>query len=449
MHDNVTNSFVSCLYELSRREHSVNAILQAKRCVLDYLGVTYAGAKLFWNKGKEVFKDLDLEGNYKSIGFKIPLSLENSIFMSGISSHFLDLDDGVRFGALHPGAPILSALIPVVMSENISPKKFIRAIVIGYECAIRVAQAIQPSHYNRGYHPTATCGTIGAAVAIGVALDFDKQKMKNTISAATLSATGSLKVIEDDSELKPFNVARASLMGYMSAFMARVGFTGSSEPLLGKTGFLNMFADNYNEEILLSEKYGPMGIEKVYFKLYAACRHCHPSIEAVFNIRQERQFQSKDINAVNITTYDYVIGRHDHTHVHSIQSAKMSIPYCVAVAILGGELGIDDFNLDLINSKDVKNIMSKVTVIGDKSISEQVPQMRPAIVEIITNDGKHYSERIDHPKGEPENPLTDQDLEDKFMSLAQYAGKNESECRRISECVWDIENRMKELFMLL
>lgn len=449
MHGYVTNSFVSILHDLARREHSENTILQAKRCLLDYLGVTYAGAKEFMCKGGEVFTHLKLEGNFKTIGFDAPFSLENSIFMSGISSHFLDLDDGVRFGALHPGAPILSALMPVAMSEDISSDKFIRAIVIGYECAIRIAQAIQPSHYNKGYHPTATCGTIGAAVAIGVALDFDKQKIKNAISAATLSATGSLKVIEDDSELKPFNVARASLMGYMSAFIARVGFLGSSEPLLGNTGFLSMVADDYKEEILLDENPEHIGIEKVYFKLYSACRHCHPSIEAVLKIRQEREFQSNEINAINIKTYDYVIGKHDHSHVQSIQSAKMSIPYCVAVALLHGELGTDKFNLNLINSEEIKNVMSKVNVTEEKSFTELVPQMRSAIVEIMTNDGKQYSERVDYPKGEPENPLTDQEVEDKFRSLAQYSGKSESESRQIIDCVWDIENRIGELFKLI
>lgn len=287
MHNYLTDAIINNLYDLAHSEFSENAIHQAKRCLLDYLGVTYVGAKGFWGKRKDKFSHLIIGGNFKTIGFDITTSLESSIFMNGISSHLLDLDDGVRFGAIHPGAPILSALIPIAMSENISYEKFIRAIIIGYECAIRIAQAIQPSHYNKGYHPTATCGTIGAAVAIGIALGFDKLQMKNAISAATLSATGSLKVLEDDSELKPFNVARASLMGYMSAFMARVGFLGSSEPFLGKTGFFSMVADNYNEEILLCEKLDHMSIEKVYFKLYAACRHCHPSIEAVFKIQKK------------------------------------------------------------------------------------------------------------------------------------------------------------------
>lgn len=127
----------------------------------------------------------------------------------------------------------------------------------------------------------------------------------------------------------------------------------------------------------------------------------------------------------------------------------MSIPYCVAVALLYGDLGIDKFNLDLINSEEIKNVMSKVNITTEKSISELVPQVRPAIVQIITNDGKHYSQRVDYPKGEPENPLTDKDLEEKFISLAQYAGKSESKCMQIIDCVWDIENRMQELFRII
>lgn len=448
--NNVTESFIETLYSIENNNISSTTIKQAKRCLLDYLGVTFAGAEILAEKGDKLLGySGSIQEDVKVIGRNKRVNLYDAVFLNGLNSHVLDLDDGMRLGALHPGAPILSALIPVVEKENVKPDKFLAGIIVGYEAAIRLAQSIQPSHYEKGYHTTATCGSIGAAVGISIALDFTKQQTKNALASATISASGSLKVLEEGSELKSYNVGRASLLGLISANMARAEFLGPDDPLSGQAGFLNMMADEYDIKCLELKENDFMGINNVYFKLYAACRHCHPSIEAAFKIRRRRVLKSNEIKEIKITTYRYVLGKHDHTEIHGISSAKMSIPYCVVIALLLGRVGVEEFNLQLINDPLIISLVNKVSICDNEEINSLVPQMRPAIVKIITYEGDCYEERVDFPKGEPENPLTDQELFDKFNSLTHYANKTESESKRIIDCVMNLENKLEELLTLL
>ena len=180
--------------------------------------------------------------------------MSDALFINGLSAHFLELDDGIRYGVIHPSAPLFSALIPVAIKYHINWFDFLRGAVCGYETSIRIANAIQPYHYKAGYHPTATCCTLGVAVGIAIMLGFEDQLVKDAFSAACISACGSLKVLEDVSQLKPYNSAKAALNGYMSVIMAKVGFAGPSEPLDGDTGFLKMMASSYNKERLLGDR---------------------------------------------------------------------------------------------------------------------------------------------------------------------------------------------------
>ncbi|WP_315122283.1 MmgE/PrpD family protein [uncultured Clostridium sp.] len=450
MNKNITDSFIDNLYNLSQVNLKTSVEFQAKKCLLDYLGVTFAGANYLKEKGEKLLRfTSSTQEDVAVIGFNRRANLYDAVFLNGLSSHAMDLDDGIRIGALHPGAPILSALISVVEKENINPKKFLTGIVVGYEAATRLARTLQPSHYEKGYHTTATCGTIGAAIGISIAMGFTKEQMKNAFASATISASGSLKVLEEGSELKPYNVGRASLLGLISAYMARAEFLGPENPLAGDTGFLNMMADQYDIKYLNSVENDFLYIDKVYFKLYAACRHCHPSIEAAFNIRRKRVFKPSEIKDIRIKTYRYVLGKHDHTEIYGISSAKMSIPYCVVVALLLGRVGVEEFNLELINNPSIIELVNKVSICDDEEINSLVPQMRPAIVKITTYKGECYEERVNFPKGEPENPLTDQELFDKFKFLAKFSSKTESESNKIINCVMNLENKLEELLTLL
>ncbi len=449
MTSNITSTFIDGLYDLSRAAFPSAVVHQAKRCLLDYLGATLAGARMIQERGDKI---LDLLGTTQGsdaavIGFNRKAGLQTAVFMNGLSSHVAELDDGVRFGMIHPGAPIFSTILPLAEKESIDGKDFLTGIITGYEAAVRIACAVQPSHYSCGYHPTGTCGAIGAAAGAAAMLGFSETQMKDALSAAAVTASGSLKVLEDGSQLKPFNVGRAASAGLLAASMAKAGFKGPDDVFSGNSGFFSMMAQSFDVTCL--EKQKLMGIQKVYVKPYASCRHTHPAIEAVLKIRSNSGVLPANIKSIKVSTYQGVIGKHDHRKIKGCSSAKMSIPYSAAVAWVTGMAGTEVFGEKYVNDPEIIALTEKVQVCPDDRLTALVPNKRAAIVDITTFDGSCHSERVDYPKGEPENPLSNDELEQKFISLATYGNISTKKIHRIIKTVWQIETELPHLFELL
>ena len=330
-----------------------------------------------------------------------------------------------------------------------SGEDLLRGVIVGYEAGVRVASALQPTHYKRGYHPSATCGSLGAAVGIAAMLKFSKEQLKDAFSAAAVTASGMLKVIEDGSELKPFNVGRAAQAGLSAARMGRAGFKGLDDVLGGESGFLAMMADTFTEEPLLRANGPQQDIEKVYYKPYASCRHTHAPIEAALEIQKDNKISPAEIARVEVTTYRGVLGKHDHKEVRGETSAKMSIPFSVAVALVTGNAGLDDFSESKVTDGSILDLARKVDVLGDDELSALVPDRRVAVVKIQTKAGDSFSCRVDFPKGEPENPLSDEELEDKFSGLLLFAGRSCSQVEEMVQAVKNVETNPQDLFRIL
>ena len=440
----VTDKYIDSLYELTQIEFPEPVILQAKKCLLDYLGVTFAGAALLKEKGDAFLNRLE-DGNISVIGFNRKTNLYNAALLNGMSAHIAELDDGMRQGSIHPGAPIISALLPVVQQYNLTGNDLLRGMIAGYEAAIRLACAIQPAHRNKGYHATGTCGSIGAALGVGAALGFSKQQMKNTLSAAATGASGILNVIKGISELKPYNAGQAAVSGIMAALIAQAGFNGSSDVLTGQWGFIDMMTDKSNLSILERKPDEKFGIEKVYVKPYAACRHCHPAIEATLLLRKNQAIEPEKIKEIVVETYHLAVNGHEHTEIKGVTDAKMSTPYSVAVALIRGKAGIEEYADGVITDKQIAELAKTVNVIADDVLNSFVPEKRPAVVTITTHNQKQFSFRVDLAKGEPENPLTIEEIEEKYLSLLIFANRERDVSENIMKYVWNIENDLNKL----
>jgi 2-methylcitrate dehydratase PrpD len=450
MSTNLTTALVERMIQIRSAGLPPEAEHQAKRCLLDYLGAAFAGARMLDTKaGALLALDETASGTATAIGFPRKASLLTASFVNGLSSHVAEMDDGVRFGMIHPGSPIISALLPAAEHFRVRGADLLVGIVIGYETALRIAVSIQPSHYQRGYHPTATCGSIGAAVGLAAMLDLDATGMENALSAAAVTASGSLKVIGDHSELKPYNTARAACSAVQSYMMARAGFPGPSDALSGKTGFLEMCSDHCDTARILNDCDAGLWIHKVYVKPYAACRHAHPAIEACLALRDNPAYDLADIDDIRVITYGGLAGRHDQRRASGVASAKMSIPCSVSVALVRGSAGIKDFTETVIRDPAIRNLAEKVSVIEDPALTAQVPNKRAAFVEIHMADGKVLQASTTYPKGEPENPMTDGELKEKFNTLAQAGDIPQEQAAGVIHSVFNLPKSIEELFPLL
>ena len=328
-----------------------------------------------WKKKQKILLSSHKDG-HKIIGLDAKSDLNTVILINGLFSHVAELDDGVRYGMLHPGAPIFSALLPLARNRDVTYENFVKGVVAAYETSIRIARAIQPSHYSLGYHPTATCGSIGTAAGISVMLRQSKKQLKDAISTAAISSSGSLKVIENSSQIKPFNVGRSSVIGYMSFLMSEAGFDGPQNVLEGDIGFLSIMSKDCDvKELTKSANPDNLSIELTYFKPYAACRHAHPSIEAVAKMMSQG-LKANKVKSIVVNTYGTILGKHDKKEVYGVSSAKMSIPYSIALTLCRGGAGINDFTEENANNQKIIDVTNRVEIKARKEFTDLVPDKR-------------------------------------------------------------------------
>lgn len=410
---NSTESFILGLVVKSQ-PIPYNVMQQARKVLLDYLGVVVGGRKYLREKHPELVVN----------------SLSEA-FLNGFAAHVLELDDGHRHGMIHLGVSIVSAVIDVAEKENLKSDDVLRGVVMGYEVAVRSARAIQPGHKERGYHVSGTCGTIGSAMGIAFACNYSNEQLKTTLACAISSAAGVLEIQEQASELKPYNTARAAYDGVLAAHIGKLALPGPDDILGGKRGFLAALTDTPKREFLTCFNEEEYCIEGIYQKVHAACRHCHPAIDATIDMQNEFKLKPEQIEKIEVHTYKLAVGSHDHTQIMGISSAKLSTPYAVALAIVKGSCGYSDYNEDNLNDYWIKNITRKVSVIEDENLTAQSPAVRGARVTIYLKDGKEYKASCLYPKGEPEHPLTQEELEGKFRGLAMYGGLSPIECDEV------------------
>lgn len=441
------------LYLLTKLDEIAGNIRNSSRppySLLDYLAVTSSGAHFQKDKLKRYYSFADPEtGSFTTVGTCKKLAIKETVFLNGLNAHALDFDDGTNAGIIHLGSPIFSLLLPLAQKFDISVEKLLKAAVIGYETSFTLAISIQPGHKALGYHATGTCGVIGAAIAASYMLDFTDEERFNVFGAACVSASGMLMVLDDGSELKPYNVAKSALLALTSLELGKAGFKGHPDPLGHSRGFLKMMTGRDDVELKPMLLNGTYAIEKTYTKPYASCRYTHPSIEAAVTVKNKNGVTAEMIESVDIKTYSLAVSGHDHTEIPTTYSAKMSIPYSVAVGIIYGKAGLQEFSEELIKDSRVLELTRKVKVSADDELSAVFPQEQTAIVTIKTKDGSVYSERVDFPKGEPENPLTEQEFKDRYDGLFVYAGYDKLVSDKIYDYVMNGGNSVRELLEML
>jgi len=392
---------------------------RAKRSLLDYLAVTCAGAAFQKEKLERYFGfALPEEGAFKAIGTGKSLAMKEAVFLNGLNGHALDFDDGTNSGIIHLGSPIFSLLIPLSQRYGTGVEEMLKAAVVGYEASYTMAVSIQPGHKAMGYHATGTCGTLGAALAASYMLGFTEEERFQAFAAACVAAGGMLKVLDDGSELKPYNVAKTALLALTAIQLAKAGFKGHADPLGGR-GFIKMMTGKEDVEIKPALLGGTYAIMKSYTKPYASCRYTHPAVEAAIHLRS--RVRPEDVESIHIKTYSLAVSGHDHTQIPGSYSAKMSIPYATAAGMLFGRAGLQEFSEETVRDAAVLALTRKVRVEADDALSAAFPAIQAAIVTVTASNGT-FADRVDFPKGEPENPLSDEEFKARYDGLMAYAG---------------------------
>ncbi|MBQ3426751.1 MAG: MmgE/PrpD family protein [Clostridia bacterium] len=430
MGKNLTDEFIAYLKKKEKR--ITKTILdRARLCLLDYIGVTHAGAYA----NRDIFNE-KYSGDCSLIGLDSKADMKTAAMINAFNAHTAELDDGHRRGMIHLGAVIVSAVTAAADRYGLDMPDISKGIIMGYEAAVRAAMAIQPSHKKKGFHTTGTCGAVGAAVGIAFSRGYNEKQLKSTISAAATSAAGLLEIQEDDSELKPYNAAHAAMAGAAAAELGVLGLPGPDDILAGARGMFRLLADEVNAERMVEDT-DYFEIEKIYVKPYAACRHCHSAMEAAIYLKNEYDLPPEDIKSIDIYTYKLAIRGHDHKEIKGVSSAKLSMPYSVAAAYILGSGGLEAFSSDKLERADINALINKINIYEKDEFNNVKNGERIAEVVMTAKDGSAQKKRVDYAKGDPENSMTEEDIIDKFKMLMDRSGRSDKTESTLNEILYE------------
>jgi len=372
------------------------------------------------------------------VGSTQRLSVLNAALLNGTSTHALDFDDGHTNGSAHPAGPNFPAVLAVAEQQGMDAKSVILATVMGYDIMLRISSAIHPTSALRGWHNTPITGVLGAAAGVSKLIGSDEDQTLYAIGLAGSFAGGLFEFLGEGADVKRVHPGKAARDGLLCAELGKRRITGPMHVLEGKNGFFKAFVENkVNWERLtlgLGRRYE---IEDAYFKPYPCCRHLHPIMDGIVNLKQKHRVQPAEVDRIEAGSYA-VGARHDHTSWEALLDAQMSMPCAAALALVEDSVTSPSFKPGRIDRPEVQAMIPKVRVYTDEETDRQYPNRRGGVVTLVMKDGRRLTERVLDPKGEGENLMSDADLERKFLSNCESI-VGADKCRHLLDAVWGFD----------
>ena len=423
------------------------AIHIAKRAILDWIGVTIAGSN---EPGPKILAEhirrmgASAEAGVVCGGFQTSADL--SAWVNGTASHALDYDDtfpnvvGYNF---HPTVPILPAVLAVGEKLEASGSDVLTAYIVGIEVEARIGAAIGPSNFRVGWHPTPVLGTMGAVAASANILKLNAGQARMALGIAS-SLTGGL-LQNFGTMTKPLHAGNSARNGVVAALLAHSGFTANENIIEGDFGFCSIFSGGNVKGIESNEQ--DLGetwhiiSPGMSLKPYPCCRSTHSSIDASLYLKNVMGVDADQIVKIICKTGP------DHPKLarfHRPKNAyegKFSIPYCIATALQRGKISLEDFTDEKVTDPKTQALLSKVDFEYPDEYVKDTTNLTQEVVVKLSN-GAEYSRKVEVPKGDPESPLTDEELTAKFIDCTRLA-LSQTKIEKALEMVAHLESLKK------
>lgn len=424
---NLANNIVKFPLESIPRE----AIHEAKRSFLNWLGCavgahSHPSVSMLIN----VSRKLESSSQATIIGTSIKTDLGFAALINGMSSHIFDFDDTFLDTVLHPSAPVFPAILAWAEHKTLPGKLLLQCFIVGVEVEQQVAQAICPSHYDNGWHVTGTAGVFGAAAALGKMLCLDEEKMVNALGISSTQPTGFREMF--GTMTKPFHPGKASYNGLLAVFLAHEGFTSSPQSLEAKRGFCTVLSQSPDFKRLGTEWGKEWHIMNNSYKPYACGIVIHPVIDAAIELNS-KGISPDDVHSITLQVHPLVLELTGIKEPANQLQAKFSVYHCAAVALIDGKAGEWQFADEKVLDDNVITLRRKVRV----EINNQLDKDQ-AILNAILKNGDKYDVFIQHCLGSLNNPLSDKDIEKKFIDLTEPYLSHDKQSKIIG-MVWHLE----------
>lgn len=388
-------------------------VCQMKRLLSDYLGVALSGSR---TASGRIAGDFVVEAGgvpqatVLGRGDRVPAV--HAAFANAVAEHSIELDDVDEEALFHYGPPVVSAALAAAQWRGASGAQLLTSLFAGCEMMSRLSRATNPALRDRGFHTTPTCGVFGATVAAGLLLELTTEQMTSALGLAGAQASGLMEMYGPSMQ-KRINPGPAARDGVTAAVLAGKGYTGADTIFEGARGFGAAFSGR----LILDELVGELGSRDtviVEHKPYSAARPIHNAIDCALELRDQLSGLA-DVQSIIVSRHPDWADYHLNDRPTSYHEAQVSLPYSVAVALTFGAALPEQYADEQVQNEELQALTKRVTVEKDSQLPRGVScQMR-----IVLADESTFETQVDDPKGSIGNPLTDEDLADKFRMLTR------------------------------
>ncbi len=400
------------------RELPPEVMHHARRAVIDWFSALYPGTRMDPARMLVVAHREELGFGKSSLpGFGTTAFPALAAWINGSASHSPEFDDIFREGIYHPGCPVIAAALAVAEDRDRTGAEMLRAVVVGYEISTRIAASVQPSHYDF-FHTTGTAGIFGAAAAAACLLrPGDATVLQHALGTAGTFASGLQQAFRSDTMTKPLHAGHAAQVGVTSAQAAAAGVTGAADILEGAAGFGHALSKDPKFEKMTAGLGETYNITQMTQKNHGCCGHAFAAIDAVLAI-MGKGVTANDVERIEVDCYKATVEVAGILDPQGAAEAKFSTPYVLAHALKYGSVRLDAYEPHKLADAELRGLLRRVRLREDPELTAKFPGQRSARVAITTKDGARHEHFAPTRKGDPDDPLTDADLEAKFLELA-------------------------------
>jgi 2-methylcitrate dehydratase PrpD len=363
------------------------------------------------------------------VGRRERIDALGTAFLNAAGANVLDFCDTHVPTAIHPTAPVAPALLALAELESVSGRDLLLALVLGQEIECRIGLAVSPSHYNRGWHITSTCGVFGAAAGTGKLLRLEAAQMVWALGHAATQSSGLCECL--GTPAKSVSVGNAARNGLWSALLASKNFDGPAEPLCGVQGYYGALNEAPKSSFLTDGLGESWEIMATAYKPYPCGFVIHPVLDCVLDWRRDNP-QAR-VERVVVTGNPLLAARTDRPNISTGRESQVSVQHAVAAALVTGKAGVDQFTDACVNDPAVLALRGKVEVVQDEKFATVAAE-----VAIETADGKTHRLAQLAARGSKTNPMSDQDIEEKLRAAAAEAIPR-NDIAPLIVAIWDLD----------
>jgi 2-methylcitrate dehydratase PrpD len=421
-----------------------------KKSLLDGIGLALAGSKL--EPADILQKYMNSLGfgatSASVIGTSSKLPPRFAAFVNGIAIHVEDFDDTQLaaakdrvYGLLtHPTVPVLPAAFALAQTTGKSGKDLMLAYQLGVEVETKIAEAISPRHYEDGFHSTGTCGVFGGTTACAKLRGFDGAKLERAFGIAASQASGLRENF--GTMMKPFHAGHAAEIGVFSAELTDLGWTGAEGILEAQRGFFHSFGGTYDPAAIMDKLGKPwtFAAPGVSIKPFPSGSLTHPGMTEILRLIRTEHIKAADVEQVEVGTNHNLPNALIHHRPKDALQAKFSMEFCMAILLLDGKAGLPQFTDAVVNRPDVQEMIGRIRFYVDPEAEAAGFDKMTTLLKIHLKDGHVIKGRADFGKGSPANPMTYEEVAEKFYGCADFAGWPMDQARQIVELVRGLES---------